>query len=127
MTASVTDPVALQIVQITNTAVSCRGGNDGSAAAVVNGGVSPYNFFWSNGQTGQISTGLAAGAYQLTVTDRNACVATQSFVITEPISTLLGVINSSDALCTGSPSGQLTACRLKTSYGADDRTSVEVG
>jgi gliding motility-associated-like protein len=109
LTASVTDPVALQIVQITNTAVSCRGGNDGSAAAVVNGGVSPYNFFWSNGQTGQISTGLAAGAYQLTVTDRNACVATQSFVITEPISTLLGLINSSDALCTGSPSGQLTA------------------
>ena len=36
----------------TATAVSCAGGADGTAAANISGGTSPYSYAWSNGATG---------------------------------------------------------------------------
>ena len=38
--------------------------------AVVSGGAQPYTFLWSNGATTEDVTGLSAGAYSLTVTDK---------------------------------------------------------
>jgi gliding motility-associated-like protein len=104
-----TAPFALQVTQIVATNISCRGGNNGAAAAFINGGSSPYDFNWSNGGTGQSVTGLAAGTYQLTITDGNGCTAQSSIILSEPASFLVGTLNSSPALCFGDSSGQLTA------------------
>jgi gliding motility-associated-like protein len=51
--------------------------SNGSANAIVNGGVSPYTFLWSphNNATPAI-TNVAAGNYSLTVTDKNNCSVT---------------------------------------------------
>jgi gliding motility-associated-like protein len=40
-----------------------------------------YTYVWSNAQTGDSVTGLAAGAYGITVTDTNGCSFTHTFQI----------------------------------------------
>lgn len=49
--------------------VLCAGSTAGSATVTVQGGMPPYNFTWSNGQTSATLTNLEAGNYSVTVTD----------------------------------------------------------
>lgn len=41
-------------------------------------------YAWSNGNSNQDLTGLAAGTYTVTVTDDVGCIQTAVFVVTEP-------------------------------------------
>ena len=45
------------------------GKDDGSVSTEVTGGILPYSFFWSNGDTTKNIDGLTAGVYILTVND----------------------------------------------------------
>jgi hypothetical protein len=83
-TAIITEPVAI-VISISKTNVTTFGGNNGTATANVTGGVNPYTFIWSNGQTMQTATGLIAGTYTVTVTDFNGCTKTKSVNITQPV------------------------------------------
>ena len=49
--------------------------NSGALTAEPVGGLAPYTFSWSNGQTGATAQGLTTGTYSVTVTDANGCVA----------------------------------------------------
>ncbi len=64
--------------------VSCFGATDGSIDYTVNGGTAPYNYIWSNGATSEDISGLTAGTYSVTATDRNGCFTTETIVLTEP-------------------------------------------
>ncbi len=64
--------------------VSCYGGNNGNAEAVVSGGIAPYTYAWSNGATGAQVGGLTAGSYSVSITDLNGCTSLQSTIISEP-------------------------------------------
>ncbi|MES2774340.1 MAG: M4 family metallopeptidase [Bacteroidota bacterium] len=65
--------------------VRCHGGSDGVAEAYPTGGVPPYTYSWSNGQTTKVATGLMAQSYSVTVTDANGCTAGATTVeLTEP-------------------------------------------
>lgn len=64
--------------------LSCFGAGDGSIAALVSGGQSPYTYAWSSGGTTPIKSNLAAGTYTLTVTDAAGCSATTSATLTQP-------------------------------------------
>src|SRR5690606_4548675 len=57
----------------TATDESSAGANDGAASANPTGGTPPYNFNWSNGQTGASLTNLAPGNYTVTVSDAHNC------------------------------------------------------
>lgn len=48
---------------------SCNGEDDGSVALMLEGGLPPFTFSWSNGGTGPTIADLAAGSYSCTVTD----------------------------------------------------------
>lgn len=52
--------------------VSCSLSN-GTVSVLPGGGVSPYTYNWSNGQTTPTATGLIHGNYTVTVTDQNGC------------------------------------------------------
>ena len=52
------------------------------------GGTSPYVVSWSNGQSGDTATGLAAGTYIATITDNNGCSINDTVTI---INTVLGI------------------------------------
>jgi len=82
--------------------VTCSGLCDGSATAIALGGVAPYTYFWSNGQTTQTATGLCAGNDSITVIDSNGCQVTVNVTITEPVvlTTDIGITyNSCDSVC----------------------------
>ncbi len=64
--------------------VSSNGGTDGYIAASVAGGVAPYSYYWSNGDTTAFVDQLAAGEYLVVITDHNNCVSTITVTLTQP-------------------------------------------
>lgn len=78
------------------TDVSCFGGIDGSIDLTANGGVPPYSFQWSNGDTSQNLSGLPAGTYRCTITDSYNSTIDVSILINEPSTPFdIGTINES--------------------------------
>lgn len=49
--------------------------SDGSIELTVNGGVAPYTYLWSNGESTSTVSNLAEGVYSVIVTDANLCEA----------------------------------------------------
>lgn len=62
----------------------CNGDNSGSISTIVSGGTGKYSYEWSNGSMFDTETDLAAGVYELTVTDENSCVVTGTETLIEP-------------------------------------------
>ena len=78
---------------ISTSPTSCFGGSDGSATAVPSGGLSPYNYLWSDGQTTQTATNLTSGSYNCLITDANGCqFLTNNQTVSEP--SLINLLNS---------------------------------
>ncbi|GAB4246899.1 MAG: hypothetical protein Kow0027_08270 [Saprospiraceae bacterium] len=69
------------IVLTTADDVLCSSDSDGIATANPQGGTSPYNFNWSDGQTTQSASGLAPGSYSVTVTDAHGCQSSATAVV----------------------------------------------
>lgn len=70
---------------ITQTDVTCNGGNNGTASVVVTGGTLPYTYLWSpTGSTLNNISGLSAGTYHLEVSDANDCKRVVTVNIAEP-------------------------------------------
>ncbi len=65
--------------------VTSLGGNDGSIALMVTGGVEPYAFDWSHGATTDSVGSLYGGSYQVTLTDANQCEESLSFLVDAPV------------------------------------------
>jgi gliding motility-associated-like protein len=60
----------------------CGDGSNGSINLTVSGGTPSYSYLWSNQSTSEDISGLAPGAYTVTVTDANGCTTTAGAVIT---------------------------------------------
>jgi len=105
-TGFVSEPAAVSGV-ISSTAISCNGGQDGSAAIVAQGGVPPYNFLWDGGQTDPVIISLDAGTYGVTVTDANGCQSTDIVNVTEPAILIL-VVSETAVTCGGISNGMAT-------------------
>ncbi|HXH20360.1 MAG TPA: gliding motility-associated C-terminal domain-containing protein, partial [Chitinophagales bacterium] len=84
--------------------VTCFGANDGQVEVIVNGGIPPYNYDWSNNQTTPIITGLGPGIYDVTVTDSIACSGNFSALVEEP-EKLEVQTSASGVLCHGDNTG----------------------
>ncbi|RED23252.1 putative secreted protein (Por secretion system target) [Flavobacterium cutihirudinis] len=84
---------------------TCASG--GQAVVSVSGGVSPYSYLWSSGQTSAIATGLAAGSYSCVITDANGCTLTKNVFITTT-NTLVAITSQNDILCNGAHTGSAT-------------------
>ncbi|MDB4126981.1 GEVED domain-containing protein, partial [Flavobacteriales bacterium] len=79
------------------TDVACYGDSTGAAYFQVSGGVIPYSYQWSNGDTTAIATNLPEGIHTCIVTDNNGCSKIDSTIISQPslpIFTILSVIDS---------------------------------
>jgi hypothetical protein len=86
--------------------ISCNGGTDGEALAAASGGTAPYTYLWSDGQTTTSATNLAAGTYNVTVTDDASCNSVSSVTITEPTAiTSTDVVT--DVSCNGDSDGAI--------------------
>ena len=67
-----------------STDVTCNGGQDGTLYANTQGGVGPYTYEWSTGDSTETVEDLPAGAYGLTLTDANGCIFICGIIINEP-------------------------------------------
>ena len=72
------------IVTLVKTDVQTYGGSDGSVDVSVTGGVPPYSYFWSTGETTEDIDDLSAGTYFVTIRDANINVHTRIVDILQP-------------------------------------------
>lgn len=79
------DPLA---VTFRSQDVACRGGADGYAVAVATGGNGDYAYAWQTGSSQDSVPGLAAGPYEVTVTDPLGCSVTASVTLDQPAEAL---------------------------------------
>jgi len=82
--ATISDAEAATIVVSAILDVSCAGGEDGAIDINLIGGDAPFTYSWSNGGTTEDINQLVAGPYEVSVTDANGCVATESITVSEP-------------------------------------------
>src|SRR5690554_3788136 len=75
-------PIVITLVNLTD--ASCNGQADGAISISVNGGISPYTYNWSNGQSTSNMSNLPGGNYIVTVTDVNGCTKTETYTVVEP-------------------------------------------
>ncbi|MEJ7694127.1 SprB repeat-containing protein, partial [Daejeonella sp.] len=87
--------------------IICYGGSAGEINLSVSGGNAPYRIAWSDGVTTEDRTALAAGAYQVTVTDANNCTAVVSVTISQPAIAFNLSHTKTDVLCSGSSTASI--------------------
>ena len=86
--------------------ISCKNGNDGSIAAAVTGGVAPYSYLWTPGNSTAGNIGnLAAGTYTLKVTDNAGCIKNFPITVTEPAA--LAPVVTARQVCYGLTTGSI--------------------
>jgi hypothetical protein len=86
----------------------CTTGVNGTISITVTGGISPYTYLWSDGQTTEDAVNLAAGVYTVTVTDSFGNTGTASATVgASPVvntttmtgySTIQGAINATNTV-----------------------------
>lgn len=102
-----TQPAQL-IATIKNTPATC-GNNNGTATALVSGGVTQYAYYWNpSGQTTAKATGLSVGSYTVTVTDKNSCTVTSQVKITQPAVVTATMGSITPVNCFGENNGAAT-------------------
>lgn len=68
------DSLSVNITNLNN--VTCN--DDGRLLASPSGGIGPYLYEWSNGNTDSIATGISDGTYHVDIVDNNRCIASSS-------------------------------------------------
>jgi gliding motility-associated-like protein len=106
----VLQPPALAIDSIPLKPISCFGSTNGSITVYPKGGTLPYTYLWSDPamQTAKKATGLGAGTYTVTVTDKNGCTILKTAIIAAPPQIQVTTSNVSGELCAGDCKGKAT-------------------
>lgn len=103
ITVTLSCPTISGTTVVTN--VSCNGGSNGAINLTPTGGSAPYTFDWGSGVSTEDRTGLAAGAYSVTITDANGCTGTVNATIIQPSAISLALNSQTNITCFGSSTG----------------------
>jgi gliding motility-associated-like protein len=103
----ITQPVAALTALVTNTPVSCFGGNNGAVSLLSAGGTTPYTYNWSNGSFTQNLNNVVAGNYMVTVTDAHNCSVSATSLIAQPVAPVTTTLTASNVLCNGTNTGSI--------------------
>ncbi|MBI5219718.1 MAG: gliding motility-associated C-terminal domain-containing protein [Bacteroidia bacterium] len=109
-TASVTIGQPSDIILTMSTTNAACGNPTGTATVNVTNGNPPITYVWSTAppQTGQTATGLAAGAYTVTVT-ANGCTKTGTANVGSTGGPTISIASSTNINCNGQSTGSATA------------------
>lgn len=91
--------------------VLCFGETTGSAIASATGGTEPYSYSWNNDPSNitDAAGDLAAGVYEITITDGANCVTVLSVTINQPTAPLYANTLGQNVLCFGGANGYAEA------------------
>lgn len=84
LTATITEPSPMSIT-LTTIDPSCGTSTDGSMSVAVTGGVVPYTYAWSGGQSTATASNLSSGTYTVTITDAGGCTMIGSDTLNGPL------------------------------------------
>jgi len=87
--------------------LSCFGDTDGGINTSVTGGTLPYSYLWNNGATTASIDGLAAGTYNLTVTDNEGCTTQATITINNPTELVIVEGDVVNVGCNGEATGNV--------------------
>jgi gliding motility-associated-like protein len=119
-TITITQPTQL-VLNTASVPAACNQTN-GSATVTPNGGIGPYDFVWTDANNNVLQTAnnvagantlnnLAAGTYNILVTDANNCLSNISVIVTGVPGSLADVMTSTAETCFGVCDGTAT-CTL---------------
>jgi hypothetical protein len=97
-TGTANEPDMLGLNLVVTDAV-CSYDSNGEIVAAVNGGVLPYSYDWSIGDTNASAAGLAVGNYQVTITDANGCMIMDSASVANTSNAIEIAMPAEAALC----------------------------
>ncbi|GAL87771.1 gliding motility-like protein [Sporocytophaga myxococcoides] len=101
------EPARLNATSIV-TNVQCHKGNSGSIELTPTGGTPDYSYLWDTGNNTAKITNLRAGAYKVTITDKNSCSKDTTFIITQPDTLIVDQASAvKDVSCNGKSDGQI--------------------
>jgi hypothetical protein len=103
---TITEPSDAISASTSVTDILCFGASTGAIDLTVLNGAAPLTYLWSNGETTEDVSGLAAGTYTVTVTDANNCTTTASATIAQP-AILAGLVSITDIACFGDTTGAI--------------------
>lgn len=115
-TASISTSTQIIVSTDSLSDVSCFGNDDGYIDVSASGGVNPFAFQWSSGDTVSTLNNLPPGNYDLTVTDADNCYVVEFYTITEPNELELIVNNVFDATCYDEEDGVVDMSTLGGTY-----------
>ena len=79
--------------------LTCGNGGTGFVDLTVNGSTAPYTYIWSTGETTEDLNGLNTGNYEVTVTDANACIYSDTYTVNGPTTLSFNAVNTSSPSC----------------------------
>ena len=106
---TINEPSQLVVDSVITTLVSCATGNDGTATIYGSGGVLPYTYGWSNGQTTQTAQSLINGTYTAYIYDANNCQTIFNNVQINNAPLLNVSIQQTAVSCTDASDGSLSS------------------
>ena len=99
-TVIVSEPASVVSGSLQITPVTCFGENTGAINLTPSGGSNPYTYHWSTGSHQEDVENLAAGNYNVSITDNNGCEVVETVEVTQP--DLLNIaISGTDLACHG--------------------------
>jgi gliding motility-associated-like protein len=100
ISVTVQEPLPMTL-QLSGEDISCFGELDGTAQVTAGGGILPYSYAWSGGQTTSAASGLGTGWQSVLVTDANGCSIRDSILLHQP-DPLTVIVSGPDRVCLGS-------------------------
>ncbi len=108
-TYAITAPTPVSALFNFSSDPTCNGSANGSASILASGGTMPYSYLWNpTGSTSTSLNNLAAGTYNITVTDSAGCTSTASITLTAP-TVITPTATTTNVSCNGGANGSATA------------------
>ncbi|WP_159090908.1 T9SS type A sorting domain-containing protein [Aquimarina aquimarini] len=104
----VSEPEEILVLE-TVTHLKCAGEQDGKINITVEGGVPPYTFLWSTGDTTEDINSIVAGSYTIQIKDANACIYVKTITVEQPPGLFIdGTIDRTYPSSSGVDDGSIT-------------------
>ena len=107
ITVTLTEPEKLIAKFDKITHIKTYGLKAGAIDLNVSGGVTPYQYSWSNGSTNQDISAVPAGNYSVNIIDAKGCEVSLQTVINQPPALNVQIASIRDILCNGQSTGAI--------------------